>query len=908
MRVRPLSFAIAQILAVSSSHGQIVVDSTEDNLTDDGECTLREALALTQGAGGTDCGTTDSQITFALNPYSTITLALGQLNISADVTISGANVPGLTVDAAQSSRHFQVSPFTTTTLSAMNLIRGSTPTVGGSIYNDYGTLTLQSVTLLNNTADVGGALANIKGVVNLYASSIAGNVAVTGGGGVLQDQGSLSLMASTVSGNIAPAGGGIFATGSGGSDNSIGLISSTLSSNTATGGGSTGGGIQMRRGVLRTSDSTVYDNVPTGISRYMGGTWYSDRSVISSSDTTLYNGESRGIPFEGIESGDNNYVDGEPRLGALGDNGGPTQTHVPAFDSPLVDAVDPADCGPATDQRGEPRPDNGRCDIGSVELQTIPAADLTVPVTESGSESMDLVGENAAALSVRSITFPLGTGMVTLELSPTDQTVTTALGIELTANESGLLQVDSNGAFESLRAGEVVTETLQYVIFDGRSELAGSIDVEITGENDPPVVGDASFSTLEDKPLIVSAGSGLLASASDPDAGDTLFISNPGSVPVGDPPGGTLTVQADGGFDFTPGTDGVGTAQHTFDVSDGITTDSGTLTLEVTPVNDAPGFTIASDPQFASGLPREESVSGFVTGSDPGGGADESTQIITYVVSIENDPMTVLGSVDIESSGILVAQLTGAVGSATVRVVAEDDGGVENGGIDASAAQFFTITVSESFDLTITKSADVDTATPGQTLIYQIVVTNAGPSDVLDALIEDVLPAELERALWICEGVSDGFCSPSSGMDDVLTTAVIPGGEAVIATVLVDVRSDTAEGTQITNVAQVSSQGAETDTGNNSAVEITAVGSLVFMDGFELTINGEEDIEALSRLLLESKNALGPIPRAVGSIIDQDARWIVQARRFDESVEYRLLRRGASRILVTPWEPVLQSR
>ncbi len=67
-----------------------------------------------------------------------------------------------------------------------------------------------------------------------------------------------------------------------------------------------------------------------------------------------------------ITCGDGNST-ADPLLGPLQDNGGFTQTHLPAPGSPAIDAGDPANCS-GTDQRGVPRPQGPRCDIGSVEV------------------------------------------------------------------------------------------------------------------------------------------------------------------------------------------------------------------------------------------------------------------------------------------------------------------------------------------------------------------------------------------------------------------------------------------------------------------------------------------------------------------------------------------------------------
>ena len=63
----------------------------------------------------------------------------------------------------------------------------------------------------------------------------------------------------------------------------------------------------------------------------------------------------------------------DPNLGPLANNGGPTLTQAPLTpDSPGIDVIPKFTngCGTTvvTDQRGAPRPINGRCDIGAVEV------------------------------------------------------------------------------------------------------------------------------------------------------------------------------------------------------------------------------------------------------------------------------------------------------------------------------------------------------------------------------------------------------------------------------------------------------------------------------------------------------------------------------------------------------------
>src|SRR5690606_25104125 len=54
-----------------------------------------------------------------------------------------------------------------------------------------------------------------------------------------------------------------------------------------------------------------------------------------------------------------------------------------------------------------------------------------------------------------------------------------------------------------------------------------------------------------------------------------------------------------------------------------------------------------------------------------------------------------------------------------------------------------TTTVESSADLSIGKVASPSPAVPGAALTYQIVVTNSGPSDALNVIVTDTLPADL---------------------------------------------------------------------------------------------------------------------------------------------------------------------
>ena len=96
------------------------------------------------------------------------------------------------------------------------------------------------------------------------------------------------------------------------------------------------------------------------------------------------------------------------------------------------------------------------------------------------------------------------------------------------------------------------------------------------------VVADAYIAT-EDQTLIVSAALGLLANDSD-EEGDSFTASV-----VAGPAHGTVVIHADGSFSYTPSADYNGSDSFTYLANDGsIDSDPATVSITITPVNDAP--------------------------------------------------------------------------------------------------------------------------------------------------------------------------------------------------------------------------------------------------------------------------------------------------------------------------------
>jgi CSLREA domain-containing protein len=266
---------------------------------------------------------------------------------------------------------------------------------GGGVSN-FGTMTVADSTISGNTSSgPGGGVSNF-GTMTVAGSTISGNTGA--GGGIDNAGGPATLTNSTVSGNT---GGGIHNGGVGAGP--LIIINSTISHNESTG---SGGGIYNTSGTTSLFNVTIANNhadsdtngsgVGGGVANETMGTFNFVNSIIALNYEVqlpgpyLVNGDCAGT----ITSHGHNIVNGynpdhctinggftqaDPLLGALQDNGGPTQTHALLTGSPAIDAGDPSGCADnlgailTADQRGYLRPVDGDnngsvlCDIGAFE-------------------------------------------------------------------------------------------------------------------------------------------------------------------------------------------------------------------------------------------------------------------------------------------------------------------------------------------------------------------------------------------------------------------------------------------------------------------------------------------------------------------------------------------------------------
>ena len=207
--------------------------------------------------------------------------------------------------------------------------------------------------------------------------------------------------------------------------------------------------------------------------------------------------------------------------------------------------------------------------IATVSITVNPVNDAPVAVDDSYSTDED---------TALTITAPGVLG------NDTDTEGNPLTAVKVSDPSHGSLTLNADGSFTYTPTADYNgPDSFTYKADDGTdySNIA-TVSITVNPVNDAPVAVDDSYSTDEDTALTIAAP-GVLTNDTDTE-GNPLT-----AVKVSDPSHGSLTLNADGSFTYTPTANYNGPDSFTYKANDGLA-DSNTATVSITvnPVNDAP--------------------------------------------------------------------------------------------------------------------------------------------------------------------------------------------------------------------------------------------------------------------------------------------------------------------------------
>lgn len=577
---------------------------------------------------------------------------------------------------------------------------------GGGIFLFQGTLSLTDSTVSNNhtgnanassfsrTAGSGGGIFN-NASLTVMNSVISGNTTgssasgsnSTGGG--INNNANMTLVNTTVSGNStgsgASMGGGIF------SRVTATLINCTITQNVSPDG--FGNGVTGHQGIYNIANTIIAGNGPSGNGPDLKNVLFTPPTYVSQGHNLIGNAEDvAAFNASGDQTG-STASPLDPHLGPLANNSGPTLTHALLTSSTALDAGDNALAKDAannpltTDQRGAQRiadsPDansTATVDIGAFEfLQTL--EDISNKTTNEDTPITVSFGLGDSGPEITSVTASSNNQALVpdanLVLSGTG--ATRSLQITPAANQSGLAMITVT---VNLSGGGTVIDTFTLTV----APVNDRPSFFVLGA--PAVLEDSAAQTVN---LVTNISAGPL------EEGQSVSFSvttnnNPSLFWV------APAVSSSGTLTYTPAPNAHGDAIVSLVLKDDGGTENGGVdtsteqgfTISITPVNDAPTFTKGAN-QTVNEDAGFQFISNWATNISAGPNESDG---LNFQVTNNTNPGLFSQQPAVFTNGLLTyVPASNASGTADITIVLKDTGGTTNGGVDTSASQTFTITV-----------------------------------------------------------------------------------------------------------------------------------------------------------------------------------------------------------------------
>jgi CSLREA domain-containing protein len=705
-----------------------------------------------------DLGNSPATITLS-SELSTITDPDGLTvdGASANITVSGNDVfsgnDGVRVFEVASGAELTLNKLTVsnygTEFKDGGIVNGGTLTVnnstlshnrgeqGGAIRNE-GTATVNNSTISDNVSVDGAGIYNNSGTLEVNNSTISGNSAsLSGTGGGIYNSGTLEVDNSTISGNSAAgAGGGIYngrtatlkntivanntarfnggncfgnvpITDGGynlewpGNDCGIALSADPKLGPLQDNGGSTKthallpgspaidkgnsfGATTDQRGEERPHDLVSIQNATGGDGSDIGAFEVQTLPPVANADAYTTNEDTTlTVNAPGILSNDSDpdgdslsaSVNTQPSNGMLNlnSNGSFTYTPKPNFNGTDTFTYTASDA-------------NGGTATATVTITVNPVNDA--PSFSKGPDQT--VNEDAGAQSVSGWATDISAG-------PANEN-TQSLTFSVSNDNHDLFSVQPSvsptGTLTFTPAPDAsgsATVTVFLTDSDGATSPSQPFNISVSAVNDAPVAHDDSRSVNEDQTLNVDAP-GVLSNDTDIDS------ANLTAVKVTDPAHGTLTLNSNGSFTYTPDANFNGSDEFTYTASDGTDNSNvATATITVDPVNDAPAVALSGGE-----CPSYTSAQGMI---DLSLADDADPQNLSLSATSSNQALVPNAKITIGGSGenrtMEVRAANNRSGTAKITLTASDQGG-------QSATQIVTVKVGTNKVNTISGTAGAD--------------------------------------------------------------------------------------------------------------------------------------------------------------------------------------------------------
>ena len=290
--------------------------------------------------------------------------------------------------------------------------------------------------------------------------------------------------------------------------------------------------------------------------------------------------------------------------------------------------------------------------VNVIAVNDAPVNTVPGPVTVSEDVSSLISGISVDDVDSGSVTVTLrvnngiltpGTGGATISGSGTATVTISGTLVQVNASLAAL-RYQGNADFNG-------SDTLTITTSDGALSDTDTVAITVTPVAD--IVAD-TVTTAEDTPLSFNVLTGTNGASADNFESAGRFVSAITQPPAGQ---GTVTFNADGTMTYTPAANFNGTTSFTYTVTSGGVTETATVTVNVTGVNDAPVNTLP-----ASGWATSEDTSIALTGLSVAD-VDAGSGPMTVSLSVTAGSLTALsgGNVTVTGSGTATITLSGTL-------------------------------------------------------------------------------------------------------------------------------------------------------------------------------------------------------------------------------------------------------